>query len=267
MDIREVLKQKRKNKKKAIGIALLSVIMVSTTLVSMKLADFSMLKTFKNAFELGKKEILYETPKKDNTKEEETKRHFSSYLNGIYIGDSLLQGFTPYKLNYEILLNNKPEKIVIAVDKQDESQTVTGIGEVTLTGEEQKIEIQVTSSDGKNTSKYIINIKYSQIDYTDAYGFKQKNEAQEFIAPYTGYYYIECWGAQGGSYSGVGGKGAYTSGNLYLIKGQKLYVYVGQTGGNQYEATFNGGGTGANNYSERAGGGATDIRLVSRRME
>lgn len=267
MDIREVLKQKRKNKKKAIGIALLSVAMVSTTLVSMKLADFSMLKTFRNTFQVGKREVLYETQKKDNTDEEQLKKLSSSYLNGIYIGESLIQGFTPYKLNYEILLNKKPEKIVIAVDKQDEGQIVTGIDEVILTGEEQKIEIAVTSSDGKNTSKYSITIKYSQINaskenVTNVYKFEQKNESQEFIAPYTGYYFIECWGAQGGSYSGIGGKGAYTSGNLYLTKGQKLYVYVGETGGNQYAATFNGGGIGANQYRERAGGGATDIRLT-----
>lgn len=58
-----------------------------------------------------------------------------------------------------------------------------------------------------------------------------------------------------------GGNGAYTTGNIYLEKGQKLYVYVGQSGGNLQKATFNGGGQAGTMYYARAGGGATDVRL------
>lgn len=65
----------------------------------------------------------------------------------------------------------------------------------------------------------------------------------------------------------LGGNGAYTSGNIYLEKGQKLYVYVGQSGGNLQTATFNGGGYAGTSYYARSGGGATDIRLEKRRME
>ena len=88
-----------------------------------------------------------------------------------------------------------------------------------------------------------------------------------------GTYKIELWGAQGNYGSrkrAVGGKGAYSSGEIELTKGTKLYIYVGEnrtdrsasfnagsTGGNQAD-TVNGGST--NGYG---GGGSTDIRLVS----
>ena len=72
--------------------------------------------------------------------------------------------------------------------------------------------------------------------------------AQEFVAPITGWYKLEVWGAEGGSYQyskygwtaydlqmkGTsmckGGTGAYVTGKLKLNKGDKLYVYVGKAG-------------------------------------
>ena len=101
-----------------------------------------------------------------------------------------------------------------------------------------------------------------EIESTNVYSFEYTGDYQEFEAPYTGYYKMECWGAQGGSYGGTGGKGAYTSGNIYLKKGEKLYIYVGQTGENLQTATYNGGGSSGTLYYGRAGGGATDIRIT-----
>ena len=82
---------------------------------------------------------------------------------------------------------------------------------------------------------------------------------QVFTANESGYYKIDAWGAQGGTNHTAGGKGAYTSGRIYLTKNQKLYIYVGGRG---YGATagWNGGGSGGGNYGG-GGGGATDIRL------
>ena len=56
----------------------------------------------------------------------------------------------------------------------------------------------------------------------------------------------------------AGGKGAYVKGKIYLIKGQSLYVNVGQkpSGG---AGGWNGGGS--NLTSVYGGGGATDISL------
>ena len=98
-------------------------------------------------------------------------------------------------------------------------------------------------------------------------------EVQEFIVPYSGYYDIELWGAAGGTSFSAVGNGAYTSGNIYLEKGEQLYIYVGGTGTNINSScstttsyTFNGGGpsrSSGTNYCGAKGGGATDVRLTS----
>ena len=92
----------------------------------------------------------------------------------------------------------------------------------------------------------------------------------------TGNYKMELWGAGGGSSysSSLGGLGGYTKGEINLVKGTKLYIYVGETGktplttgkdGAANTGGFNGGGDGArmnSSYSNAGagGGGATDIR-------
>lgn len=89
--------------------------------------------------------------------------------------------------------------------------------------------------------------------------------AQEFVAPITGYYFIELNGAAGGG--SIGGNGANTSGYVFLNKNDKLYVYVGSRGKDATSTTvtggYNGGGTAigdAVNVVSGSGGGATDIR-------
>lgn len=64
---------------------------------------------------------------------------------------------------------------------------------------------------------------------------------QTWTVPTTGWYKIECWGAQGcfaGSYGG------YTCGYIRLTAGVQLYIYCGNGKNNVYAATFNGGGAG-----------------------
>ena len=90
---------------------------------------------------------------------------------------------------------------------------------------------------------------------------------QTFVAPVTGTYKLETWGAQGGNITGdyLGSNGAYTSGKINLMKNQQLYVYVGGT-----SSTIDGGYNGGGNTEKYAnwgqgygGGGATDVRLIS----
>lgn len=82
---------------------------------------------------------------------------------------------------------------------------------------------------------------------------------QECVVPVNGIYKIECWGAQGGSYSNyVGGKGGYSAGTITLNRGTVLYCNVGGTT-TTVDGGWNGGGTGKTNG--KGGGGATDIRL------
>lgn len=76
-----------------------------------------------------------------------------------------------------------------------------------------------------------------------------------------GKYILECWGAQGGSYSSYsGGYGGYSKGTITLTKTTTVYVSVGGAGSSSSTAAgFNGGGTGIS--SGRGGGGATDVRI------
>ena len=99
--------------------------------------------------------------------------------------------------------------------------------------------------------------------------FDYTGSEQVFTVPHTGYYKLEAWGAS----AGYGG--AYTSGYLYLKKGEIIYVYVGQKGQacSPYTActglAYNGGGSGGFfTYSSSpsrgvGGGGATDFRLTN----
>lgn len=103
--------------------------------------------------------------------------------------------------------------------------------------------------------------------------FSYTGQAQEYIAPVSGKYQIELWGAEGNYYASGNsyqntGKGAYVSGEIYLNKGTKLYVYVGQHShdSNSYSSSMFNGGTistpaWVGHYSG-SGGGATDIRLT-----
>lgn len=99
-----------------------------------------------------------------------------------------------------------------------------------------------------------------EFDYTGAVQSKTLN---------AGTYRLQCWGAQGGSYSTTyGGKGGYSVGDLTLSTTTTLYIYVGGQGSGSNTATtltggFNGGGGGYGgaSYYFGSGGGGTDIRV------
>ena len=123
------------------------------------------------------------------------------------------------------------------------------------------------------TMLYYVKLSNSYVDLTATdinadieTNFDYTGEFQMYTARFSGYYKIELWGAQGGVIWS-GGKGAYTSGEIYLDAGQVLYIYVGGKGSGQ-TGGWNGGGNGGTNSGDdrrygRGGGGATDVRLVS----
>ena len=89
--------------------------------------------------------------------------------------------------------------------------------------------------------------------------FTYKGEGETYTVLKNGTYKIELWGAQGGTGNLIA-PGGYTSGNIYLTKGEKLYFFVGQSA-NARATAFNGGGGCYD--SCYGGGGATDVRLVN----
>ncbi|MDV3120836.1 fimbrillin family protein [Segatella copri] len=128
------------------------------------------------------------------------------------------------------------------------------------------------------------NIKTDADFYYLARVYTCTQSVEEFTAPYTGTYKLQCWGAQGGSvqlshetgkpFAG-GGKGGYSYGDANLTEGKVLYVYVGGTPAPQTKMTsdcyleggYNGGGHAFwwqdDNINNGAGGGATHIASVT----
>lgn len=163
------------------------------------------------------------------------------------------------------------------------------------TGSATGVEQKVAVNGGKVTITNTYQAEPVNFPYTGA--------VQSYTIPESGYYKLEAWGAQGGGAIangsrttvngtpvGVGGKGAYTKGTVYLEKGTEIYVYVGQKGTNSSASRYtnwrtrtyvdnngnpvagvarggwNGGGWGVHddydNDGSGGGGGATDFRLV-----
>ena len=89
----------------------------------------------------------------------------------------------------------------------------------------------------------------------------------------TGYYKLQVWGAQGGSYDTTyaGGKGGYSVGVVQLFKNDIIYIHTGGEGPSSGTSTTgylaggtNGGGasySGSTTYLSSSGGGASDIRI------
>ena len=104
--------------------------------------------------------------------------------------------------------------------------------------------------------------------------YSYTNNESEFIAPKTGIYLLQVWGASGGTSNNthVGGYGGYSTGKIKLNKGDKLYINVGGAGsGNGYHQNqpggYNGGGKAIintdGNTRQASGGGATSIAFKS----
>lgn len=117
----------------------------------------------------------------------------------------------------------------------------------------------ITPSTDNNVLNSYINFEFIVAPTTvGTYNFTA--DSQTFIAPYDGLYKIELWGASGESKGEfIGGKGAYTKGEIYLNKGASLNIYVGGKGSPGI-AGFNGGGKVSSGYGGNSGG-ATDVRL------
>lgn len=137
-----------------------------------------------------------------------------------------------------------------------------------------------------NKKSIAMKAEWSLINY--AKDFNYTGNEQTLVMPYTGYYKLEVWGAQGGGgevvsgggytkTAGRGGYGAYAVGISRLTKNSNLYINVGGQGKmcNLTGAAcpgsggYNGGGyawsnTLANGGQETSGGGgATHVATVS----
>lgn len=126
-----------------------------------------------------------------------------------------------------------------------------------------------------------ISIRDSELNYvstsclfTYSIAYDYTGQGATFVAPTSGIYQLEVWGAQGGAANNSsGGYGGYSTGNIRLNKDEVLYVYVGQAGAKHSGAfgsvTFNGGGAAGKNSGTTAigdGGGATHISRINKKL-
>jgi len=128
---------------------------------------------------------------------------------------------------------------------------------------------------GANIRNATQKVKCSIYFIKAKYDFAYSKTEQIFIAPKTGTYKIETWGAQGEDWSGLGGcssdittiqkvpggQGGYSVGYIELSENQKLYVYVGKKGGNQNPTglTSSGPGGGEATYILEKSGNLKDL--------
>ena len=119
------------------------------------------------------------------------------------------------------------------------------------------------------TFKSKIVVVGKPINYTGdtVFNFDYTGAEQTFVAPVSGTYKVETWGASGGGANDyIGGLGGYVSGNIKLYSNQNLYAYVGEnpsyTSTSCYSYNPNSSFNGSTVGNCSGGGGATDIRIV-----
>ena len=186
---------------------------------------------------------------KGNTTLSENTSDFNVYLANLKLNGTEIEGINETKDGYEI---NIPSKGTLEYDVINDSTEYDV--EATVECEEETGANEVTN-----------------FDYTGS--------EQTFVAPVTGVYKLETWGAQGGNTSftnigsHIGGYGGYSIGKLILEKNKTLYINVGERGseckvqGTECTGGYNGGGssesTNLGNDNAGTGAGATHIALSS----
>ena len=195
---------------------------------------------------------------------------------------SLDPEFISIETNYEISAPYSAIALDVDAIPYDNEAKVKIEGNGYLGSLNDTIKVTVTHQ-GVETTVYTIKVKREENIEGKKVQYECTGEEQEFIAPASTYYRIQLWGASGGVgkrdnvYQYNAGLGAYTDGEIYLKKGQKLYVYVGCMGNHASTLSyyigglggFNGGGKGGDDANHDSapepgggGGGATDVRLV-----
>lgn len=91
-------------------------------------------------------------------------------------------------------------------------------------------------------------------DLKEPFNFEFTGKGETFEVPATGMYLLEVWGGKGANHSRAsGGLGGYAKGEVFLNKGETIYIYNGGGNGDSY----NGGGFAS--VEGRKGGGATHM--------
>ena len=205
-----------------------------------------------------------------------------------YIGNSLLTEKTMYCYNCAESNETSTKTIsttcVNATPIENCAKQGNGYARITLLSSPtsittDKVTITAQESSNQNIENIVgksltCKLKVNKISKTEKkvyngpteWTFDYTGGEQTFIAPTSGTYKLEVWGAQGGNIGNyTGGYGAYSIGSLSIIKRQELYINVGGSGSQTDTGGYNGGGNLTTNQYKYAasGGGATHIATLS----
>lgn len=130
--------------------------------------------------------------------------------------------------------DSEPEDVtdgdkIVNISANKTKKTVTGLDENST----YYFKIFAEDSNGSTSES---NEKHITTSADEGWSFDYTGEIQTFVAPKTGIYQLETWGAQGGDASdgmltARGGYGAYAYGEVLLTQGEKLYINVGGQNG------------------------------------
>ncbi len=183
-------------------------------------------------------------------------REKTSKIKEINFEDTgIILDFDPDKFNYVLEVPANTHELKMDIVPYFSESLVTVSGDEYITDNDKVI---ITSSFNNETTTYTFVIDKAPSGIAPAH-YDATGEYQTFTAPYSGYFKVELWGSMSEPriLDSLFSTGGYTSGTVYLTKGETLYVYVGDYDG------FNGGGTGGAGGTGTGsnGGGATDVRL------
>lgn len=99
-----------------------------------------------------------------NTSTPVKKKSNNNYLSSLTVDEySLDKEFKKDELEYSLVVESGTDKIIINAQLDDDKAKVTGIGEIALKEEDNKLEIKVTAEDG-STRTYILNVKIEELN-------------------------------------------------------------------------------------------------------
>lgn len=153
---------------------------------------------------------------------------------------------------------------------------------------QQIVQIATTKGSPQKSVSLLVKQKGKTYPVGTVFNYDYTGSVQQITLP-KGKYKLQCWGAQGGDFTGsfnaAGSNGGYSEGILTLSKTTTIYIFVGGKGisssSSNTSGTANGGWNGGGSsirYSSynndnikgwshpRPGGGATDMCLVTSTM-
>lgn len=99
-----------------------------------------------------------------NTSTPVKKKSNNNYLSSLTVDEySLDKEFKKDELEYSLVVESGTDKIIINAQLDDDKAKVTGIGEIALKEEDNKLEIKVTAEDD-STRTYILNVKIEELN-------------------------------------------------------------------------------------------------------